>query len=84
MDLAIQVFEMANDCYDRFVEEDAFEQRELLDALLSNCELADGRIKPIYRKAFELLRNLSDAAWDDATGEPGNWQGGEEWRRGRD
>ena len=84
MDLALQVSELANDCYDWFVEEDPFEQRELLDALLSNCELAEGRITPVYRKAFELLRELSDAAWDDAAGTPENGEGGEKWRGGRD
>ncbi|MFM2163427.1 MAG: hypothetical protein RLZZ383_2939, partial [Pseudomonadota bacterium] len=60
LDTAIQVFELVNRVYDLFISRDARDQRVLLEVLLSNSVLAEGRITVTYRKHSDILSEIAD------------------------
>ncbi len=60
LDTAIQVFELVNRAYDLFISREAREQRVLLEVLLSNSVLAEGRVTVTYRKPFDILAEIAD------------------------
>ncbi len=82
MDVGIQVFELANRAYDLMIQRSAVEQRQLLEVLVSNCTLGEGRLTMEWRKPFDVLVQSEEAAplgideSDPKTGGPPEW-----WRR---
>ncbi len=60
LDTAIQVFELVNRAYDLFISWEARDQRVLLEVLLSNSALAEGRITVTYRKPVDILAEIAD------------------------
>ncbi len=57
MDLAIAMFELATSAYDLLSRREPTEMRPLLEILLSNSELAEGRLTVTFRKPFSFLAN---------------------------
>jgi site-specific DNA recombinase len=53
IETAVQVIELAKRAYDLYIAQTPQEQRLLLNLVLSNCTLADGRLTPTYRKPFD-------------------------------
>lgn len=60
LDTATQVFELVNRAYDLFISREARDQRVLLEVLLSNSVLAEGRLTVTYRKSFDILAEIAD------------------------
>lgn len=58
--LARTTLELAQSAHSLFIQQDANEQRRLLEHVLSNCYLRDGIVEPEYRKPFALLEHGSD------------------------
>ena len=75
LDMAVQVFELANQAYDLFIEEEPQERRALLEVLLSNCDMAGGVLTPTYRKPFNLLVELAKSTTENGP-PPGDSEGG--------
>ncbi len=84
MDMAFQVFELANSAYSLFVQRNPHEQRDLLDIVLSNCTLTGGVVTPTFRKPFDILAELAACDGDGGGGAGGNgginskWSGRED------
>ena len=55
LDVAIQVFELANRAYDLMISREPREQRRLLEVLISNSVLAEGRLTLTWREPFDQL-----------------------------
>ena len=60
LDTAIEVFKLANRAYDLIISREPREQRRLLDVLLANSTLAEGRLSVTWRKPFDLLALTPD------------------------
>ncbi|MCB9779711.1 MAG: recombinase family protein [Alphaproteobacteria bacterium] len=71
LDTAIEVFKLANRAYDLMITREPREQRRLLDVLLSNSTLAEGRLSVTWRKPFDLLALSPDPDTGDG-GDPGS------------
>lgn len=52
---AMRTLELAQSAHSLFLRQPPEEQREILQHVLSNCFLRDGKVEPEYRKPFELL-----------------------------
>lgn len=52
---AKEAIELAQSVHSLFLMQTPHEQRELLQHVLSNCFLRDGKVDPEYRKPFQLL-----------------------------
>jgi hypothetical protein len=50
-----KILKLAQEAYSLFVTRDPFEQRELVDLLLSNCTLKGGVLSYELRKPFDLI-----------------------------
>ncbi len=61
LDQAIQVFELANRAYELMISREPREQRRLLDVLLSNSVLAEGRLTVTWSKPFDVLAEAGSA-----------------------
>lgn len=55
----IEILELAKCAYTSYLEQSAFEQRRLLNKLLSNCTLKAGRIDYTFNEPFSLFIELS-------------------------
>ncbi|RKX31502.1 MAG: recombinase family protein [Candidatus Zixiibacteriota bacterium] len=53
--VGLEILELANSAYDKYLQKNRQEQRKLLDILLSNCTFYHGTICPTYRKPFDIL-----------------------------
>jgi site-specific DNA recombinase len=51
----LRILELAQEAYSLYVRQDSFEQRKLLDMILSNCQLKDGKIVADFCKFFQIL-----------------------------
>jgi hypothetical protein len=50
-----RILELAQKAYPIYVAQDPFEQRKILDLLLSNCSLVGGKLQYEFVKPFETL-----------------------------
>ena len=55
LDTAIYVFELANRAYDLMISREPRDQRRLLEILLSNSVLAEGKLTVNFQTPFDLL-----------------------------
>ena len=60
LDYAIQVFELANRAYDLMISREPRDQRALLEVLLSNSVLAEGRLAITFQSPFDELAKRPD------------------------
>jgi len=51
----LRILELAQESYSLYVRRDSFEQRKLLDMILSNCQLKDGKVVAEFRNFFQTL-----------------------------
>jgi len=51
----LRILELAQESYSLYVRQNSFEQRKLLDMILSNCELRDGKIVAEFGNFFQIL-----------------------------
>ncbi len=56
----LEILELANSAYDKYLQKDRKEKRKLLDILLSNCTFYRGTLYPTYRKPFDILAKGSE------------------------
>ncbi len=56
----LEIIELANSAYDRYLTKTRQEQRHLLDLLLSNCTFYRGTLCPTYNKPFDILAKGSE------------------------
>jgi site-specific DNA recombinase len=75
LDTALLVFELSNRAYDVVKDKDAQTQRRVLEVVLSNSVLAEGKLTVAWRRPFDIL-----ASWDDDP-EDGNGDSGGQNRR---
>ena len=61
MDLAIQVLELGDRAYSLYSQASAFEKRQLLELLCSNCEMGGGVLRMSLREPWSKQRSLVDA-----------------------
>ena len=61
MDLAIQVLELGDRAYSLYSQASAFEKRQLLELLCSNCEMGGGKLRVALREPWSKQRSLVDA-----------------------
>jgi site-specific DNA recombinase len=60
----IEILELSQKLYSSWKKHDHEGKRKILDLLLSNCTLNDGRLYPTYRKPFDMLaKGLSRSNW---------------------
>ena len=50
-----RILELAKRAYSLYVRQDSFEQRKLLDMILSNCQVKDGKMTAEFRNFFQIL-----------------------------
>ena len=66
LDTAINVFELANRAYDLMISRAPRDQRRLLEVLLSNSVLAEGRLTVTFASPFDILAQPpADAETED-------------------
>ena len=71
LDYAINVFELANRAYDLLISREPRDQRPLLEVLLSNSVLAEGRVTVTFASPFDVLANPPSEAKNE-NGDPGS------------
>lgn len=71
LDYAINVFELANRAYDVLISREPRDQRPLLEVLLSNSVLAEGRVTVTFASPFDVLANPPSEAKNE-NGDPGS------------
>ena len=64
----VQLLELVKSAYDLYLRLKPAQRRQVLDVVLSNCELAAGDITPTYRKPFDILAELATAGNEPAPG----------------
>ena len=55
LDYGVQLFELSQTAYTRYLQRSPAEKRKMLNFLLSNCELKDGELTPTYRQPLNLI-----------------------------
>lgn len=55
LEFGLRLFELAQTAYSSYIQRSASEKRELLNYVLSNCVLKDGKVVPTYREPFALI-----------------------------
>ena len=73
MDLGVKILELAGKTYELWKVRKSQEKRQLLDFILSNCELDRKTLIPTYRKPFDILvkcKGLNWQAWRDSNPQP--------------
>ena len=61
MDLAVQVLELGDRAHSLYSQASAFEKRQLLELLCSNCEMGGGVLRVSLREPWSKQRSLVDA-----------------------
>ncbi len=51
----IYILELAQKAYSLYLKQILSQKRRLLNLLLSNCTLDDGKLDPTYKRPFDLL-----------------------------
>ncbi|MFH2035573.1 MAG: recombinase family protein [Candidatus Zixiibacteriota bacterium] len=51
----LEILELANSAYDKYLQRNMEEKRQLLNILLSNCTFYRGTLCPTYKKPFDIL-----------------------------
>jgi site-specific DNA recombinase len=69
VDTGVAILQLAEKAHDLYVGQPPHEQRKLLNFVLSNCKLLDGKLIPTYRKPFDILAAYGEEARKNLTGE---------------
>ncbi|MDB5098870.1 MAG: resolvase [Cyanobacteria bacterium RYN_339] len=51
----LRLFELAQTAYSQYIRRSPSEKRQMLNFLLSNCQMTDGVVVPTYRQPFDLI-----------------------------
>ena len=51
----VKILELANNAYNMYLTQSRYEQRKLLNIILSNCTFYRGTLYPIYKKPFDIF-----------------------------
>ena len=63
-DEGVRIIELANSAYTRFKSQPAEEKRKILKLVLSNCYLEDKKLRPEYKKPFDIIfKNRNCPSW---------------------
>lgn len=55
LEYGLRLFELAQTAYSSYLRRSPSEKRQMLNFLLSNCQLKDGELIPSYRQPFDLI-----------------------------
>jgi len=59
-----RILELAKRAYPQYCKETPLEQRRILNSLLSNCTLKDGKVEYTYQEPFDLIaQGVKNAKW---------------------
>lgn len=79
MEDGIMILELSQKAHEFYEEQDLLEKRELLNYILSNSYLKDGKVIPKYRKPFDLLASAKDICEDKIAGNEPQIAQNEDW-----
>jgi hypothetical protein len=51
----VRILELATNAYQLYSQQTALEQRRIVNTLLSNCTIMDGKLDYTYNKPFDLI-----------------------------
>jgi hypothetical protein len=51
----MKILKLANNAYSQYVKQNSSEKQKLLNYVLLNCSLKDGKLTPTYRQPFDLI-----------------------------
>jgi len=55
LESGVKILELANQVYSLYLAQSRFEQRKLLNIILSNCTFFRGTLYPTYKKTFDIF-----------------------------
>ena len=84
MEEGVQILELARNAQRLFAKQEPREKRRLLNFLLSNCTLEDGKVVVAFRQPFDLLAETTAIAARAAAGEAAKLTKTEIWLPGPD
>jgi site-specific DNA recombinase len=79
IDEGVRLIELAHGTQRLFLKQQANEQRQLLNFVLSNSTWKNGTLTPVFRQPFDLIAKTTDAAKNKKDGEALNSPGHPVW-----